>query len=130
MHGYGAKDYLTDQITANEAMIQSGIGLGSVGVGVSASVIATWATAGTLMGSELPIAGNAAGFLVGLAGGTAVYLVGNWHYENFKREGIQAEMVAFKKTTSKWEAEKMEREIANLRAIAARLRAQAAKTLH
>jgi hypothetical protein len=128
--GFVAKDYFTDQITANEALIQSGIGLGSVGAGVGAGVIATWATAGTVLGSEVPIIGNAAGFVVGLVGGAAVYLGGNWYYENFKLDGIRAEMVAFKHASSKWEAAKMEKEMSNLREIASTLRAQAAAAFH
>jgi hypothetical protein len=130
VEGFVLHDYLTDKITFNEAMIQSGIGLSSVGVGVGAGVIATWATAGTLAGSEVPVIGNAAGFLVGLAAGTVAYVGGEWYYENFKLEGIRAEMTAFKKSATKWDAEKLETEIKSLHETASNLRAQAAKTFH
>jgi len=135
--GFVAKDYFTDQITANEALIQSGIGLGSVGVGVGAGmaaeagagVILTWAYGGAAAGSEAPGPGNAIGFVVGLIAGTAVYIGGEWYYENFKLEGIRAEMAAFKQAASKWEAHKMETEIKSLRESASALREQAAQTL-
>lgn len=123
--GFVAKDYFTDQITTNEALIQSGIGLGSVGVGVSASMIATWATAGTLAGSEVPVLGNLAGFLVGVVGGTAVYLGGNWYYENFQVEYIRAEMEAFKREESMWNTRKIENEMSELTKSAQTLRAEA-----
>jgi hypothetical protein len=128
VEGFVLHDYLTDQITSSEAIIQSGIGLGSVGVGVGASMIAAWATAGTLAGSEVPVIGNAAGFLVGLAAGTVAYVGGEWYYENFKLEGIHAEMVAFKKASAKWDAEKVDTEIMSLHETASTLRLQAAKT--
>ena len=111
-------------------MIQSGIGLGSVGVGVGIGVIATMATAGTALGTPVPFVGNAVGFVLGAAAGAAAYAGGEWYYENFKLEGIRAEMTAFKQTASKWEVEKMEKEMTSLRATASTLRAQAAKTLH
>ena len=130
VEGFVLHDFLTDQITFNEAMIQSGIGLSSVGVGVGAGVIATWATAGTLAGSEVPVIGNAAGFLVGLAAGTVAYVGGEWYYENFKLEGIRAEMVAFKKATAKWDAVKVDTEIKSLHEAASTLRSQAAMTVH
>jgi hypothetical protein len=127
--GFVAKDYFTDQITFDEALIQSGIGLGSVGAGVGTGVIAAWATYGTILGSEVPIIGNAAGFVAGLIGGTAFYLGGNWYYTNFKQEGERSELVAFKQEASKWEAKKIELEIMCQRDTASALRYQAAQTL-
>jgi hypothetical protein len=128
--GFVAKDYFPDQITFNEAVIQTGIGLGSVGVGVGAGVIATWATTGTLLGSEVPIVGNIAGFLVGLGGGTIAYLGGEWYYENFKLEGILAERREFAKTAAKWNAEKLDQEIKSLHQEAAALRTAANQIFH
>jgi hypothetical protein len=119
--GFVAKDYFTDQITANEALIHSGIGLSSVGAGVGASLIAAWAVGGSAIG---PV-----GTVAGIIAGTAVYLGGEWYYENFKLEGIRAEMAAFAVAASKWEAKKLDQEIKSLRAAAAELRRQAATTL-
>ena len=42
--GFVAKDYLTNQITTNEAVIQSAIGLGAVGASVGVGVIVSAAT--------------------------------------------------------------------------------------
>lgn len=119
--GFVAKDYFTDQITFNEAVIHSGIGLGSVGVGVGASVIAAWAVGGSAAGPF----GTAAGAIVG----TAVYLGGEWYYETFKLERARAEMAAFKQAASEWEAKKIEMEIKSLRESASKLRKEAAGLL-
>jgi hypothetical protein len=124
-----AKDFLTDQITADEAVIQSGIGLGSVVASVSAGIIMTWATAGTIAGSEVPIIGNIAGFVSGLAAGTVAYYAGNWYYEYFRGEEMRIEMLAFKKASSKWSVIKIENELNTLREEASVLRAQASATL-
>lgn len=127
--GFVAKDYFTDQITVNEALIQSGIGLGAVGVGTGSCVILTWATTGTILGSEVPVVGNLAGFVAGLIGGTAFYLAGSWYYENFKLEGIRAELIAFKQAATEWETQKMDMEIRRLRESASALRGQAKRAL-
>ena len=119
--GFVAKDYFTDQITANEALIHSGIGVSSVGAGVSASLIAAWAVGGSAFGP--------AGTVAGIIAGTAVYLGGEWYYESFKLEGIRAEMAAFKAGASKWEANKLDQEIKSLRGTASELRRHAASTL-
>lgn len=124
-----AKDFLTDQITADEAVIQSGIGLGSVGASVSAGIVITWATAGTIAGTQVPIIGNIAGFVSGFVAGAVVYYAGNWYYEYFKSEEMRIEMLAFKKASSKWSVIKIENELNTLREEASVLRAQASATL-
>ena len=124
--GFVAKDYLTNQITTNEAVIQSAIGLGAVGASVGVGVIVSAATAGTLAGTPIPLVGNAAGFVAGLVVGTGAYLGGNWYYENFQLECDRAELAAFKRGETTWNAQKRENELRELRESAATLRAEVA----
>jgi len=124
--GFVAKDYLANQITTNEAVIQSAIGLGAVGASVGVGVIVSAATAGTLAGTPIPLVGNAAGFVAGLVVGTGAYLGGNWYYENFQLECDRAELAAFKRGETTWNAQKRENELRELRESAATLRAEAA----
>jgi hypothetical protein len=80
--GFVAKDYLTNQITTNEAVIQSAIGLRAVGASAGMGVIVSAATAGSIPRTPVPLVGNEAGFVAGLVVGTGAYLGGNWHHEN------------------------------------------------
>lgn len=129
MLGFVAKDYYSGDISTTDALVQSGVGLGSAGTGVGAGLILAYATTGTLLGTEVPLFGNAAGFVGGAVIGTAVYIGGNWYYENFKAERDLAEMKAFKQTAAKWDAAKLDQEISQLKDKAQSLRAEAARLL-
>ena len=85
----------------------------------------TWATAGSLLGSEVPILGNAVGFAVG----TAVYVIGSLYYENFKAEKVLAETKAFNKAAAQWQLAKLEQELSSLKIQAGTLRSEAARLL-
>ena len=119
--GFVAKDYYSGEISTTDTLVQSGVGLTSVGVGLWL----TWATAGSLLGSEVPILGNAVGFAVG----TAVYVIGSLYYENFKAEKVLAETKAFNKAAAQWQLAKLEQELSSLKIQAGTLRSEAARLL-
>ena len=127
--GFVAKDYYSGEISTTDALVQSGVGLGSVAVGVGAGIILASATAGSALGTPVPVIGNVVGFVGGLAAGTAAYLGGNWYYENFKAEQARAEMKAFKQGAAKWGAARLDQEIDSLKDEARSLRSAAALLL-
>ena len=65
----------------------------------------------------------------GLAAGTVAYFGAEWYYQNFQIDGILAERREFAKNATKWNAQRLDREIRDMNATASSLRAQAVKVL-